>query len=337
MQRLFSEPNESTMNLINRITEPQPSLAEQSAMVGGIIWIVLLFLPIADVTGVSYIERYFLLAPLVIVPLGLSLIEPQELHGLHTWPYRMALLAQPVGALFCVAAFFFPQGIIAAALASVWLFVTALIAFSGVSRFLLRGAMRVEEVCLSFALMFIVIGGVWFVMSRLGFHPLGFGDTIVLLTAVHFHYTGFGATLLAALTGRTLRTNKDGRMSPSFYVVVICLIAGTPIVAAGITFSSGLIGLVGALIVSCGLWLLAGIVMARIVGAVKNWTARILFFISCTASSLSMVLACLYAYSLVSKKLMITIPRMAELHGTANAIGFVLCGLFAWALVHKKK
>lgn len=325
------------MSLINRITEPQPRLAEQIALVGGIIWIVLFFLPINEATGVAYIERYFLLAPLVIVPLGLSLIEPQELHGLHTWPYRMALLAQPIGALCCVIAFFFPQGIIAAAFASVWLLVTALIAFSGVSRFLLRGAMRVEEVCLSFALMFISVGGVWLVMSRLGLHPLGFGDQIVLLTAVHFHYTGFGATLLAALTGRALRRNKDGEMSASFYVVVACLILGTPIVAAGITLSSGLIGFIGAMIVSLGLWLLAGIVMAKIIGAVKNWTARILFFISCAASSLSMVLACMYAYSIVSKKLLITIPRMAELHGTANAIGFVLCGLFAWALVHKKK
>ena len=34
---------------------------------------------------------------------------------------------------------------------------------------------------------------------------LGFGDTIVLLTAVHFHYAGFALLLLAGLAGRRLR------------------------------------------------------------------------------------------------------------------------------------
>jgi hypothetical protein len=223
-------------------------------------------------------------------------------------------------------------------IASGWFFVTALISFGGITRFLLRGAMRVEEVCLSFSLMFISIGGMWFVMSRYGLQPMGFGDTIVLLTAVHFHYTGYGATLLAAVTGRAIRTNKDGGMSPSFYVVVACLIIGTPIVAAGITLSSGLIGLVGAIIISCGLWLFAAIVMARIVGSIKSWVARILFFISSTAISLSMILACLYAYNVFTKQLLLGlhIPRMAQLHGTANAIGFVLCGLLAWAWIHKR-
>lgn len=324
------------MNIIEKIIQPQPRHAVLSAMVGGLVWALLFFFPISDVTGVFYIERLFLFATLVIVPLGLSLIEPKELHGILTWPYRFALLAQPIGALLCIISFFFNQGIVAGAFASGWFFVTALIAFGGVTRFLLRGSMRVEEICLSFSLMFIAVGGAWFVMSRFGYHPLGFGDTIVLLTAVHFHYTGFGATLLTAMTGRALRANKDGGMSPSFYVIAFCIIAGTPIVAIGITLSSGLIGFIGAIIISSGLWLLAGIVMARIVGAVSSWTIRILFFISCTASSLSMVLACFYAYSLVSKKLIINIPQMAQFHGTANAIGFVLCGLLAWTLLHKK-
>lgn len=326
------------MTLAERITQPTPRLAELSAIIGAAVWLILLLLPISNVTGVFYIERYFLLAPLVVVPLGLSLIEPQTLHGIHTWPYRIALLTQPIGAAFCVLSFFFNQGVIAALIASGWFFVTAIISFGGLSRFLLRGAMRVEEVCLSFSLMFISIGGMWFVMSRYGLKPLGFGDTIVLLTAVHFHYTGYGATLLAAVTGRTIRNNKDGEMSPSFYVVVVCLIVGTPIVAAGITLSSGLIGLVGAIIISCGLWLLAAIVMARIVGSIKSWAARILFFISSMSISLSMILACVYAYNVFTKQLLLGlhIPRMAELHGTANAIGFVLCGLLAWVLIHKR-
>jgi len=46
-----------------------------------------------------------------------------------------------------------------------------------------------------------------------------------------------------------------------------------------------------------------------------------------------MVLACLYAYSLVAKTLVIDIPHMAMTHGVINAFGFALCGLVAWSLV----
>jgi hypothetical protein len=323
------------MSLKEVITQPQTNLALRSASAGALVWLVLLFLPISDVTGITYIERLFLLSPLVIVPLGLSLIESHEMHGLHTWPYRIALLVQPIGALFCVASFFFNQGFVAASLACGWLFVTGVIASFGAWRFVLRGAMRVEEICLSFGLMAIAVGGAWFVMSRFGALRAQFGDTIVLLTAVHFHYTGFAASLLMSFAGRLLRASDEGKVSPFYYIAVICLIGGTPVVAAGITLSSGPLGLIGAAAISLGLWLLAAIVMVKIIDTIKSWPARILLFISSLSSSASMVLACLYAYSLVSKKLIINIPKMAEFHGVANAIGFALCGMLAWLLIRK--
>src|SRR2546427_2725107 len=34
-------------------------------------------------------------------------------------------------------------------------------------------------------LLYLPVGAVWFIMARLGSQPFGFGDTIVLLTAVH--------------------------------------------------------------------------------------------------------------------------------------------------------
>jgi len=323
------------MSLIKTITEPQPRLAEMSALIGALVWLLLLLIPISNVTGIPQVERLFLFAVLVIVPLGLSLIEPQELHGLHTWPYRIALLAQPFGAAFCVASFMFNQGKIAALLACGWLAVTFIIASCGVWRFVLRGSFRIEEISLSFALMYIAIGGMWFVMSRLGFHPIDFGDTIVLLTAVHFHYTGFAAPLLMALTGRVLRTSEEGKTNTLFAFAVFCLIGGTPIVAAGITISSGLLGLIGAVVISVSLWVLAVIVVVKIIGVIHSLIARVLLFISSLTISLSMILACLYAYSIFSKQLIINIPKMAEYHGTANAIGFALCGLLAWSVIRK--
>ncbi len=325
------------MNLKNTITEPQPRLAEISALIGLLVWFLLLLVPISTVTGIAQIERFFLFAILVIVPLGLSLIEPQELHGLHTWPYRIALLAQPFGAAFGVASFMFNQGKLAAILACGWLVVTVIIASGGMWRFVLRGSLRVEEISLSFALMYIAVGGMWFVMSRLGFHPMDFGDTIVLLTAVHFHYTGFAAPLLMALTGRVLRTSEGGKTNLLLVLAVFCLIGGTPIVAAGITLSSGLVGLIGAIVISTSLWLLSGLVVVKIIGVIHSWSARILLFISSLTISLSMVLALLYAYSIFSQRLLINIPKMAEYHGTANAVGFALCGLLAWSVIRKRE
>ena len=46
-----------------------------------------------------------------------------------------------------------------------------------------------------------------------------------------------------------------------------------------------------------------------------------------------MVLACLYAYSLATHTLILTIPTMAITHGLLNAFGFVTCSLIAWSQI----
>jgi hypothetical protein len=49
-----------------------------------------------------------------------------------------------------------------------------------------------------------------------------------------------------------------------------------------------------------------------------------------------MVLACLYAYSLVAHVLILRIPTMALTHGLLNAFGFVTCSLIAWSIINTK-
>ena len=44
-----------------------------------------------------------------------------------------------------------------------------------------------------------------------------------------------------------------------------------------------------------------------------------------------MVFACLYAYSVATHTLILTIPAMAMTDGLLNAFGFVTCSLFAWS------
>jgi hypothetical protein len=55
--------------------------------------------------------------------------------------------------------------------------------------------------------------------------------------------------------------------------------------------------------------------------------------VSSASSSVAMVLACLYAYSIVAGRLILSIPQMAMFHGVTNALGFSLCGLIAWSFI----
>jgi hypothetical protein len=197
-------------------------------------------------------------------------------------------------------------------------------------RFWQRGVHPAEETCVDAGLLYLPVGGVWFVMSRLGIQPFGFGDTIVLLTAVHFHFAGFAAPILAGMAGRLLNAQK--RPPSLFPLVAIGIIGGTPLVAGGITFSPAL-ALIGAFVISIGLMLLAGLVIGLLLRMVDSVTGRVLLGISSLSSFSAMVLACMYAYSIVAKKLIIDIPQMAMTHGLLNAFGFATCGLLAWSII----
>jgi hypothetical protein len=193
-----------------------------------------------------------------------------------------------------------------------------------------RGFHPAEEVSIDFGLVYLPVGGVWLVMSRLGLQAFGFGDTIVLLTAVHFHFAGFAAPILAGLAGRFIEAPVFARQI--FRVSIAFLIIGIPLVATGIT-ASPLLALVGATVLSLGLMLLALTVMATVLRALRSLPAQILLTVSSVSSVLAMLMASIYAYSIVAKKLIIGIPEMAVTHGILNAFGFALSGLTAWLIV----
>lgn len=70
-----------------------------------------------------------------------------------------------------------------------------------------------------------------------------------------------------------------------------------------------------------------------VIPAIAPLSTRLLLFIGALSSCAAMVLACLYAYSLPMKLLIIDIPTMALTHGLLNAFGFVACSLLAWTIV----
>jgi len=312
---------------------PGPLWAQWSAITGALVWLVLLLLSNErEPFDLRIIRAIFLLGVLVIVPLGLSLVATPDRVGRHALFYRLALLAQPFGAALALCSYLFEQGSVAALLASAWLIVTAFVSMFGIVRFLPRSSARSEEVAIDAGLIYLSVGGVWFVLSRYGLQPLGFGDTIVLLTAIHFHYAGFAAPLLVGLAGRTLDDTERGAKR-LLRISAIAVIAGTPLVAAGITFSP-LLALAGAIVIASGLLLLSALVIARVVpGLHGRGGAQLMLLISSASSMFAMTLACVYAYSIVARRLLINIPQMAMFHGVANALGFSLCGLIAWCFI----
>lgn len=304
---------------------PPAKFARISAAAGGLVWWVTLFIRTGDSAETELIQKIFLLAVFVIVPLGVALISPEQ-----DWiALRYASWFQPGAALLCFTSFVLPQGFIAGILASFWLATISLIALAGLLRILLSAPRLSLELSVNFGMLYLPIGGAWLVASRLGIQPLGFGDTMVLLTAVHFHFAGFAAPVLAGLAGRTvLAGTKQAR---AIGVAGGGIVLGTPLVAAGITFSPTL-ALTGALIVTIGLGLLAALVIAMVVPKLHSRVAQVLLWIASISSLGAMVLACLYAYSIVTHTLIIDIPHMAMTHGLLNSFGFALCGLLAWTV-----
>ncbi|MGI8918499.1 MAG: YndJ family protein [Pyrinomonadaceae bacterium] len=311
----------------------KPYWGRSSAVVGGLVWISLFSLQIGDSHETGLIQRIVLLGILVIVPLGLSLVPGANSEERNAKLYRLALLAQPFGAIAALASFLLPPGVPAAALASLWFVVTAVIALLGLSRLSELELRSPAEISISAGLIYVSVAGSWLIISRLGIQILGYGDTIILLTAVHFHFAAYAAPILAGLAGRNLI--EEGNCNRAFRLVSLGIIAGTPLVAAGITFSP-VIALVGTVMISVSLVILSVLVVGWILPSIPSVPSRILLLISSASTLPAMVLACAYAYSIVFQTLIIDIPQMAMTHGLITAFGFALCGLVAWALIHRR-
>lgn len=309
----------------------EPRWGQRSAILGALVWFSLFLTRIGDSPETALIQRIVLFGVLVIVPLGLSLV-PASGDG-ASWLYRKALLAQPFAAIGAVVSFLLEPGVPAAVLAFLWFCETALIALFGLQRLRRPELRSAAEVSITAGLILVPVAGVWMVVHRLGIQILGYGDTIILLTAVHFHFAAYAAPILAGLAGRSL--SQYAGVSRVFKFTPILIIAGTPLVAAGISFSPAL-ALSGTVMISIGLVLLAILVLGWVLPSLKSIPGRVLLLLSSISCLPAMLLACIYAYSIVFKQLLIDIPQMAMTHGILNAFGFSLCGLVAWCVVNRR-
>lgn len=283
-----------------------------------------------DSATFGLLGKLFLFAPLVVMPIVLLLARTPDRNGRDPFLYRSAVLFQPSAAASVLASFFFPSGPSAAVLATAWFAFTLILALWGLSRFLSRGPAPLEEACMDVGLIYFAVGGGWIVLSRLGLQPLGFNDIIVLLTAIHFHFAGGALQILAGLAGRAI---FDGS-SPSMFmrklysISVAGVLAGPPLLAAGITFSP-LLEWVAALVLASSVVGLAGLFLT-LLGRKLPVLSKVLLMTAVSSVAVTMTFACVYAYGEWTGHTFLSINYMAQVHGIGNAFGFILCGLLAF-------
>jgi hypothetical protein len=280
------------------------------------------------------IHKIVLFGVMVVVPLGLSLVSPSD-RNVSFWLYNIAVALQALGAAFTIISFFLEKGVTAAVLVCGSLVVNIVIALYGVSRLISRGSLfPLAESSIDAGLIYLPVAGAWLVVYRLGVQPFGYGEIIILLTVVHFHFAGFAAPIIAGMSGRVLATRNYPQ--PVFAFSITAIVAAMPLVAAGITLSP-IVGLIGTLLLSVGLILLAVLTIGWVRPVISHPGKQILLVLGALSSCFAIVLASLYAYSLATHTLILTIPKMAMTHGLLNAFGFVACSLFVWSTITPKE
>ena len=265
----------------------------------------------------------------VLLALGSLIVVPLALP-LHPDTPRWPSLIYTVVAIPAVVALALSQSVLAAGLVAPWLVLTGGLAAVAGWRWVTgsRGGRSVRTVVEPLALAYLAVGAGWLVLDRLGVEPAGVVAPFVALTAVHFSYAGFTATLLAALAWRRMSA-----ASPRASASMVAAVAGAPpIVAAGFTLA-GPLQVVGAVVLTAGLFALAELTRRHVLPTIDDGGARLLLAVSSIAVLVPMVLAVQWAVGWNYGTPALSIPVMARTHGVLNAVGFALCGVWGWRRV----
>ncbi len=298
------------------------------ASVGAVAWVVVLAFRLQLASGVELIERMFLLAVLVIVPLGLRLSAWPRSDGKHSPWFWFACVAHPFAAIAAIESLLTQPGFASGAFAAGWFLFTILLADWGIARFFARKSLALEELCVDIALIYIVIGGAWFVVSRSALKNTGYTPDIIAMTAVHFHYAGFAAPIVAGLAGRWLPEHASGR--GLWRIGALGVAAGPILVAIGISVSPH-VEVVSAFVLAIALTLLSATVAIRVAPRLEAMPAILVW--TCAVSLVAtMALACTYALGEFVGTHWVPVEWMARTHGLANAFGFAMPGLLALTL-----
>jgi hypothetical protein len=263
----------------------------------------------------------FLVAPLVIVPLGFRLLGVAAPGYAPPAVTRVGMFA--AGALLALS-FLFPAGL-AALYAIPWLVLTGVSALVAGLRLLrspdlLRPGPAHAIVA---ALAFLATGAAFAFADRLGAQPFGFPADVITLTMVHFHFAGFALPLAGALAF----TRRPHRW---LEVATGAVIVGIPTTALGF-FGFAAANWIGAALTAAGGFGI-GLATIAVARSLATRPAMALAVIAGVSLLISMPLAIAYATQTLIGTAWLSVGTMAAIHGTLNAFGFALAAIVAWTL-----
>ena len=253
---------------------------------------------------------YLTLAQLIFVPVIL-----EQLVLLKNWQKLIIVIGQ-----FAVTMLYFTQQdflILLCVLA--YLLSTLVIASHGVNRFLRRGFTNTAEIMVDIGLIYIVMGGLWFLAFHLQLNT-GFSPIITWLTAIHFHYSAFLLCITVGLIGRL-------HMTRYYKICCVVIAAGPMLVALGITFSR-FIEIISVSLYVLAIFSICFLVIKWPLPRVQSLFIRLAFLTLC----FTIIWSFLYAYSNLTGTNIVDIPDMLDFHGLFNCFGFGLAVVITWSL-----
>jgi hypothetical protein len=306
----------------------------RNAIIGGGIWSALVIGGrISERLDRSWIELLFLFAMLVIVPLGLHLTRrfegPRAESEIEKVAYKMQLPAALAAAVsfYCVS----PLAIVGFGIP--WLAFAIALGAGRIWRTLKTRSRSFDDLCSLAAFLYLGVGACWFLASRIGWHPIGFHEPIVLLTAVHFHYAGFAAAILVRSLARV--SSRSAIRTLLFPAAAAGALAGPAFLAAGFVIGPR-VKLAAALLLAVG-EILLGACMLFSIPRVAEVGARVFLGVSAASVAAAMCFAALWALGEFPSQPFLDIARMAAWHGSLNAFGFTFSGLVAFSLENSSK
>jgi len=295
------------------------SLTAWSAGFGAVVGAALWVLPVANPGPVGDTGRLALWAVLVVVPLllGLPVAGPAPL-------LRLAVQLQPVGALLAAVSLLVPTGTTAGLLTVPWVVVCGLVALDALVRGIRdRRTLGVSDVVEAAGCLMLPIGAGWLVLARAGIET-GYGPLITTLTAAHFHAAAFAAPVWAGRLGAL----TQARWTRAIHrVLAVGLVAGTPLVAAGIAGVPVVEGVGVALLTGSALGL--AVLALGLAVRVPEKAAGVLLGLSALALGVGMVWAVRFHFGDWLGTAPVTIPAMLSRHGAVNVVGFATLGALA--------
>ncbi|PKR77688.1 hypothetical protein CEY16_07075 [Halalkalibacillus sediminis] len=274
---------------------------------------------LAVIGWISSTNIYLLIltaAQLIYVPMILHLLLRENGGVFSKWLPRITIGAMTA----VVATLLVGDDVTTTWLAMAYWVFTMAVALFGISRLLQPRYRRIEEVMINIGMIYLVIGGGWFLASEAGIDT-GFSPIITWLTGVHFHYAAFLFPIFTGFLGR-LHQSK-------LYRRAAIVVAIAPIfVALGITYSVTL-ELISVLLYIFGIYSLILVAFrTKFANRLQRWLCRISF----SALGVTILFSLMYAYGNWSGQFTITIDFMLQFHGVTNELAFGLLGVIGWSL-----